>query len=383
MKLTIAFLFFILFQLPTVFSQSATAKFQGRIKPGSAPNSIIVAIRSNETFTGNVSNFQFTIQTPLEFPAVVATIKSNPFATYLPTTGYQTENSIEYGYKNFLFGGTTVGSPNYTFTNGVEVDILEIAFSNGPTTPIYPVRLAQLPGGGATTQKNFYIEINGFDNTNEAAMFYGSSFTNDVQGYAGYSFSALTSVALPVRWLNFSVVRQASDALISWTVDNDLDNEKYVVERSLDGVNYNVIGEVSKRLGNGSKKYSYLDAGITSLGKKIIYYRVKSVELNGKYSYTDTRNVRLDVKGDISLFPNPATDGFTLNIPYLNPNQDKIQLQLVSAIGQIIDRRDITRQAATSYYYNLTSSLITSGDYLLKIYEDGQLTETKRVLIKK
>lgn len=373
----------IIFQSVSAFAQSATARFQGRLKPGSAPNSVIVAIRSNETFTGNVSNFQFTIQTPIAFPEVVAAIKHNPFATYLPTSGYSTENSLEFGYKNFLFGGTAVGSPNYTFTNGVEVDVLEIAFLNGPTAPIYPVRLAQLPGGGATTQKNFYIEINGIDNTNQTAMFYGSSFTNDPLGYAAYSFSALTNVSLPIRWLAFNVSRQGNDGLVEWDVEGDNDNEKYIVERSFDGSNFVPVVDVAKRAGTGSKKYSYLDNNITSLRSKIIYYRIKSVELNNRFTYTDIKNIRLDVKGGISLYPIPAKDGFTLSIPYLSPNQEKVQLHLVNSVGQVIERRDITRLAAVNYYYNLQSSLITSGEYLLKIFEDGQLTETKRVLIKK
>ncbi|HEY0039360.1 MAG TPA: T9SS type A sorting domain-containing protein, partial [Flavisolibacter sp.] len=125
------------------------------------------------------------------------------------------------------------------------------------------------------------------------------------------------------------------------------------------------------------------DKQVGRYNSKILHYRIKQYDLDGKFSYSPIKTVRLDVKGETSLFPNPAKEGFTLTIPYLNPNQDKVQLHLVNPLGQVVDRKDITRLAAVNYYYNLQSSLITSGEYLLKIFEDGQLTETKRVLIKK
>ncbi|RYF86031.1 MAG: T9SS type A sorting domain-containing protein [Chitinophagaceae bacterium] len=327
----------------------AQLKFQGSFIPGPTPNSVDLVIKPNLPFSGYLTNVIFVIQIPTGItpqPSMNVVSLSTNFSqlAFAPTTDANTDLATP-SFRNYQFGATNANTTSINIAAGVSYPVARVTFSGGPITPT-SIRLAHLTDGGVTSQFQFYVEANwngtaAADYTNYVQMFYGSAvfpttpLADEGVGYSTYQYTQIMTI-LPVRWLNFSVVRQASDALISWTVDNDSDNEKYVVERSLDG-----------------------------------------------YSYTDTRNVRLDVKGDISLFPNPATDGFTLNIPYLNPNQDKIQLQLVSAIGQIIDRRDITRQAATSYYYNLTSSLITSGDYLLKIFEDGQLTETKRVLIKK
>lgn len=381
-------IFFSFFALVTC-AISYAQLVQGTIKAGTTPNSVIVAIRPNATFSGQISGLNITLQVPAAgiVPAPVASIRNNPLSANVPTAAYvtavSTENSGGTNYINYLFVANPTGTPAFNFTNNVEVDLVEIQFASGPTGVRSQVRLANVPNGGNLMQAYFYIEINGTDRTNQASMFYGSSASNNAAGYTAYSFVPINNIALPLRWKDFTLQRQLDDAVLNWNVSSEEETVKYVVERSSDGVNFTALGEVVKSAGNGEKVYRYDDKNISSIGSKVLYYRIRSVDIQSRASYSATKNIRLDTKGEISLFPNPAKDGFTLTIPYLNPSQQKVQLHLVNSIGQIVEQRSITKLAASNYYYNLQNSLVVSGDYLLKIYEDGQLTETRRVAVHK
>ena len=372
-------------------------KFQGAIVPGPTANSVDLVIRPNIAFSGYLTNVIFVLQIPTSI-GVQPTISVTPLATNFSgvtfnTTTEAATDALTPGYTNYAYGAINANVTGINIPAGTGYPVARITFSGGPVSPT-AIRLAHLIDGGASSKFQFFVEANATsgagagDYTNYVQMFYGSSVSplsplpDEGVGYSTYQYSQILAV-LPIRWLGFNVARQMNDGLVTWSVDTDDDNEKYIVERSLDGNSFVAIGEVSKSPGSGVKKYTFTDRNIVNLSKKIVYYRIKSIELNNRFSYTDVKNIRLDTKGETSLFPNPAKDGFTLTIPYLNPNQDRVQLHLVNPLGQVIERKDITRVAAVNYYYNLQSSLITSGEYLLKIFEDGQLTETKRVLIKK
>lgn len=378
-----------IFILLSLTNAAWTQIMQASIGPGSASNRLKIYVRpTGSNSNSTISTLQFNVGIPVGIePKPTVSVTSNTTATWLGIT-WQVDYIAEGGYHNFYITTAETRS-GVNLVSGQEYEVMEVEFtgSRGSTN----ASLVSLVDGGSNL--NLLFLATGTIQSNGSNLYYARSgvavnnqFSYDISGAgsgSGVSTATLGGITLPVRWLSFSALRQVNDGLISWVVDNDETNEKYIVERSTDGSNFVSVGEVSRRAGIGSKKYELLDKGITGIGTKIIYYRVKSVEVGNRHTYTDTKNIRLDTKGQISIYPIPARDGFTVAIPYLSPNQEKVQLQLVNTVGQVVDRKDITRAIAVNYYYNLQSSLITSGEYLLKIFEDGQLTETKKVVIKK
>ena len=52
------------------------------------------------------------------------------------------------------------------------------------------------------------------------------------------------SSALPVTWLEFRAAWQQEDVLLTWTVDRDFGNYRFIVERSLDGSHFTPVDEI-------------------------------------------------------------------------------------------------------------------------------------------
>ena len=352
---------------------------QGTLKAGSNANSVIIAIKSGTTFSGSITGINLTLQVPTSVtPTPTATIKTNFVESALPISNFATATTTGGGFTNFLFVNNPTGTPATNFVAGTEINLLEIEFGGGAANISSQVRLASLPGGGSNNQQYFFVEVGGAGVTNETAMFYGSSASNSASGFDGYSYATISGT-LPGRFLNFSAVRQASNVIVTWGVGAEDAVNSYELEVSTNGSSFS---RIAMKASQGSSSYDYIDQNVARYNAKKLYYRVKQLDKDGAFTYSPVKTIRLDVKGSIALYPNPAREGFTLNIPYLQANDQRVVLQLVNGAGQVLETKNISRQQALNYYYSISPS-IPSGDYLLKIFEDNVLSDTKQLLITK
>ena len=105
------------------------------------------------------------------------------------------------------------------------------------------------------------------------------------------------------------------------------------------------------------------------------------MDKDSHFSYSPVRSVRLDMNGEIAIHPNPVKKGFYLSIPLTTTTYRKIRLHLVNNAGQIVDTREITVSQAASYYYDIEKSVIISGSYMLRIYDDKDLLDTRKIIV--
>ena len=139
-------------------------------------------------------------------------------------------------------------------------------------------------------------------------------------GEMGISIN-LSDLPLPVSWNSFNVNRIADYASLNWATNIEINNEYFVVERSLDAVHFNQIGQI-KAIGNSAELSSYYfnDDEITKLGVKTIYYRIKQVDKDLKYTYSYIKSIDIEnqtsintIETNITVYPNPSTDFIQVN----------------------------------------------------------------------
>jgi len=116
------------------------------------------------------------------------------------------------------------------------------------------------------------------------------------------NFSTSAQVAgtiLPVKFSTLDARVSTSSVSLKWTVASEENMNGYEVERSTDGRNYSKIGFVGA---SGSNSYSFVDPRASS----IAYYRIKSVDVNGRYAYSTVALIKAG-KSLIVLkaFPSP------------------------------------------------------------------------------
>ena len=352
----------------TSYSQMVGELFTGTIKPGTSANSVILAIKPSATFSGQFTNVQFMVQVPnTVVPQPTATIKSNPLSANIPTANYTTQVSNESGFYNYLFSATTAASPAYNFTSGTEINAIEIQFGGGPLT-LSTVRFGHLADGGSTGQLAFYVEVSGNDNTNYTTMFYGSGATNG-GSYSSYSYVPLGNVALPLNIVNFNAVKNGGNALLSWVVENQsANNSYYVVERSFTGTTFEAIGNVNATLLQST--YNYTDALTPSVSAHgIIYYRLREVDVDGNYTYSSIRNIKLDNRSlHASVYPNPVIS--TTNVTFDISQAQNVTISILDAVGKTLRVTQVAGNNGINQQ-RLDLSSFSSGNYIISIQAGG------------
>lgn len=365
--------FCLLFALVSGYAQIMEAS----IGPGTTSTRIKIYVRPTLALAaGNISTFQFDV-------AISDAITPVPLLNFVGVPAFGTGWVLQPSYTEGGFRHYEIVSSNggpLTLGAGVELEVMQLEFSGGPVTA-NNVALYTLPGGGATGNALFLCT--GAATSTEGQLYYnrgGVTLVNNLS-YNGALPSSATigAIALPVNWLSFNVIKQGNDGLLNWSVANEDDNHHYELQRSTNGTNFTTIATVNK---SAASVYRYTDAGINNLSTSILYYRIKQVDINGKISYSDTRLLRLNIKGNaINVFPNPAKDGFYVNIPFTTADSKMVQLNLIAANGQIIRSKEITAMQASNYYFDLKDKNLAAGNYSLQIIYEEQILDTKKIYI--
>lgn len=121
---------------------------------------------------------------------------------------------------------------------------------------------------------------------------------------------------LPVKWGTIDVKKSAADyATLTWSTTQEMNANQFLVERSLDGKNWEQRGVV-KAKGNSLvlNQYAFND-DIKGLSG-IILYRIKQVDFNQSYTYSKSVKLHATVQSDIQsklvVYPNPSTGMITV-----------------------------------------------------------------------
>ncbi len=105
---------------------------------------------------------------------------------------------------------------------------------------------------------------------------------------------------------------------------------------------------------------------ITGVENSTIYYRIKLIDLDGKYSYS---NVISAVRGSsdeaLAIYPNPFTN--TLTMDYVSESDDVLQLAITDLSGRVVSKMDksITKGSNKITWSNLDH--LSSGHYYIKV----------------
>ncbi|SFQ76211.1 right-handed parallel beta-helix repeat-containing protein [Hymenobacter arizonensis] len=207
-----------------------------------------------------------------------------------------------------------------------------------------------------------------------------------VDAYGGITTQPVTfvigSFPLPVELVTFTVTAVKNlDAALVWRTATEKNNDRFEVERSLNGVDFAAIGQVR---GQGTKSsatdYALTDAGIGRKASGLVYYRLKQVDTDGTATFSPVRTVTFTkaLVPSISVYPNPATAETKLDLSQLPAGA--YQVSLLDATGRTVLNTTLTAGLA----HTLELNTIASGTYTLLVrgQNGGQVVNLTKRLIK-
>ena len=281
----------------------------------------------------------------------------------------------ETGYTNYVFewigGATFVPAVPTTYTNGTEYTVFSVNL-------VGPTNVTDIDLVHNTNQSPTYINIS--DNVGNSLScidnlgntignaFYGTGFFTGASSAGGTDHVLpLSAVPIPVKFTTFTAVKKDNNGLLKWQVENESAvTDKYFIERSLNGRDFSSIATLLPNLnGTGSNVYTYTDNNLSAMRADIIYYRIKQIDKDGKYAYTDIKSLRLDGKSfAASVFPNPVVSSASVNIDLIE--DVKVSIILTDAAGKEVQKGLIEGKEGPNVY-KLNMATLASGTYQLKV----------------
>lgn len=185
--------------------------------------------------------------------------------------------------------------------------------------------------------------------------------------------SSTTLNPLPVQLLNFNAIPLTSSVKVIWSTTSELNNDFFVVEKSIDGKLWNEIGRVEGADNSNSvSKYMLVDnAPVIGLQ----YYRLKQVDQNGEFTYSHIASARFteELVDVVTISPNPAKDIF--NVMLLNNEDENASVAIINSLGQTVLQFDHIQSSILT----IDMKDLSNGVYALQVTQNGLTTSNKLI----
>lgn len=193
-------------------------------------------------------------------------------------------------------------------------------------------------------------------------------------------FTYPNQVTLPVELVSFTATLNNKQTDLKWTTATEKNVSHFVVEKSLDGKEYSEAAIVFA-YGNTSEKkdYSFTDKNINTSRQGVIYYRLRSVDIDTKSQYSQVRMIRIGNQSEqavtVLTYPNPVTSELRVTVP-MNWQGKKVSYEVMSNNGRLAIR---TESGSSSQTEAINVSRLSPGIYVVKVTCDGESATQKIV----
>ncbi|MBK7093642.1 MAG: T9SS type A sorting domain-containing protein [Saprospiraceae bacterium] len=234
-----------------------------------------------------------------------------------------------YKYQKFVIGGAAFFQSD--FIQNIDFEVFKIPITSQTGSGIIEIA----PQGFLPNMPNLQIDY--FNATS------GAGGVPEIYQYDPPDIIA--SVTLPVQLTQFNVEKiNGNSVKIFWATEFEINNNYYNIECSQDSRSWESIGQVAAR-GNSKSEVSYefVDDNIILSRNKdnIFYYRLKIVDLDGQYKYSEIRDVNFGrIKTpDLMIHPNPTNDIINLDLTVFDKNDGPIEINVYDMNGkQVLNR---------------------------------------------
>jgi uncharacterized repeat protein (TIGR01451 family) len=188
---------------------------------------------------------------------------------------------------------------------------------------------------------------------------------------------------LPILLTDFKAAYQNKMVQLFWNTQQEVNNKEFILERSVDGINFEIIAIVPGAVNTqASKSYSYDDMAFPHISK--IYYRLSQVDIDGSKHNASIQTVYVKEYQNInlsiySIVPNPVKEIATVTI--IADVESNYTLSLYNGLGQKINanQKHLAKGQNTA---SINLSNVERGFYILEVQNNTTQQKVVHKLIK-
>ena len=301
-----------------------------------------------------------------------------------PTTEPTSDVSVRYYYTTDDFNSLEAVIPGMTHTDIYFWKINDIAttYNGDPAAGHNGVPLAsaynadgfwQYANGATASTTNWAYQSNALGNAN----YHQAEYVVGHFGGGGGGNSDTGSGALPVELLSFTAKKVDANVLIEWTTLSERNSSHFIVERSVDGSEFEWLGKVEAQ-GNTVDRHHYSLVDYSPV-VGVNYYRLVQYDLDGTSETFEPVAVEFSAKkGIVEIYPVPIKKG-NLNIKFDSVISTNIQWEIFNAHGQLmIEGNEAVVSGLNTF--SIKSDKLGGGLYYVRVLQ-GEYAETMKFVV--
>ena len=272
-----------------------------------------------------------------------------------------------------------IGESWYQINSGTNEDLFDIYFINesrGYAVGNNGTILVTTNGGYSWNQQESGTNDNLFN----------VDFVDENEGYViGQNGAFLKTVnsggIIPVELISLTAITKKGNVLLNWATATETNNLGFEIERRIEDGQFETIGFVE---GHGTttetQNYQFID-DISNLHATSLSYRLKQVDYDGSYEYSDVVEVTNPAPTDFALqqnYPNPFNP--TTKIGFGVEEKTNVKIVVINSIGEEVAVILNKEMEPGFHQVEFNGANLTSGVYFYQL-KAGSFVETKKMLL--
>ncbi len=181
------------------------------------------------------------------------------------------------------------------------------------------------------------------------------------------------TMLLPVEMLDMNVICNGVKNTIKWSTASESNNSHFSIERSTDGSNFTEIAQV-QGAGNSSSQINYTYHDKDNV-EGLVYYRLKQVDFDGEYSYTDILIANCSEEGTdiITHYDNGSSNTF---LQIQSGRDQNGVISIYTAEGRLVANSQHDLREGNNEIL-LNTSTLSKGIYMISLQTNDQTISRK------
>lgn len=294
-------------------------------------------------------------------PSISFSQQNNPIFGGSSADGYSRERISTQSESQIFAGGPDDGYTSSRVSNTGDSDI----FTGGADDGYSVGRYAPLPNNNSIFDggpDDGYAVVRVVPQSNNGIFNGGPDDGYDI---IRMDVFAAAIGPFPVELLSFDAIKREDYVELLWVTTQEINLDRFEVERANENGEFQFLLDQSP-LGGPGEAAEYQREDISPLiGRS--YYRLRSIDLDGSESYSQTVEIIFDnVSGIVlTLFPNPTSGEATLRVT--TGNNEFTTIQVYDLLGRVISAPDASLQLTAGNTFQLSIIDQPEGIYLIKI----------------
>ena len=192
----------------------------------------------------------------------------------------------------------------------------------------------------------------------------GFAIQASVTSFSTFYFANNTA-PLTLHLLSFTGALINSIAQLQWDTENENGTKEFIVERSTDGTNFIPVGTVLANNTDAKSGYHDADPGVCNLPSTIVFYRLRIVDADGRFSFSDIVTFNIPgIAGSIMIHPNPVIQVATVEVNA--STAESANWQLIDNMGRTIMQKGLLLVKGENTF-TINASGLPAGVYYVKV----------------